>query len=207
MNLSAGVYDDVTFFIEGQADIPNDAFYYKELSADEPLADAKKWIKTTLKVNETSDDVDIDVWTIDGGVETLWEVAQDLSAAKPSAGFIMSTVLPGGFIVPFETVEKDAERKYVGYGNDWRQTHQSLRAISGSVMRWFTRGTGLSRKFDLQPAVEVAVNLSGEDIEQSGIRGRIDSKGLEVKKIYPMNDEDTSILTPGDAQVYIISNE
>lgn len=83
MNLSLGVYDDVTFFIEGQADIPNDAFYYKELSADEPLADAKKWIKTTLKVNETSDDVDIDVWTIDGGVETLWEVAQDLSAAKP----------------------------------------------------------------------------------------------------------------------------
>ena len=84
---------------------------------------------------------------------------------------MISSILPGGFIVRFEAVKEDEKTKFVKFGKDWRREYESLRAISGSIMQWFANGAGFSRKFDLQKGVEILVNVGDEDFAAEGVRG------------------------------------
>ena len=46
---------------------------------------------------------------------------------------VLSSVLPGGFVVP---LEPSTDAVFVDFGRGWRREYQSLRAIDGSEMRW-----------------------------------------------------------------------
>lgn len=186
-------------FIEGKTEIPDNAKYYRRVS-DDSLDSVKDWLGATMKYNETMQDVDIPVWTITTGTETLWEAQQAMKEdGSPSAAMVLSSILPGGFVVPLES---SADAVFVDFGRGWRREYQSLRAIDGSEMRWFDRGTGFSRKFDLQPAIEVVVNLAIEQgVELEAVRGSLD-QDQTATRIYPEETENDKFLNKGEVQVF-----
>jgi len=186
-------------FIEGKTDIPDNAKYYRRVG-DDSLDSVKNWLGATMKYNETMEDVDIPVWKIATGTETLWEAKQAMKEdGSPSATMVLSSVLPGGFVVP---LEPSTDAVFVDFGRGWRREYQSLRAIDGSEMRWFDRGTGLSRKFDLQPAIEVVVNLAIEQgVELEGVRGSLD-QDQTATRIYPEETQNDKFLNKGEVRVF-----
>ena len=112
----------------------------------------------------------------------------------------MSSILPGGFVLPFSA--NNVDPIYSTFGEDvgkWRSEYQSLRAITGSTIRWFTDNTGFSRKFDMQPAVEIVINYGAVDLELSSVRGPLDPTKRTI--IYP--EEQDPVIKPGNGQVFV----
>jgi len=117
----------------------------------------------------------------------------------------MSTILPGGFVVPFEPAGEE-DPKFVSFGKDWRRSYESLRAISGSTMQWFENDAGFSRKFDLQPAVEFAGNFGDANMTIESVGGRLEAgEGQEISReeIYPKGENAVATLSPGASAVFI----
>lgn len=188
-------------FVEGQETIPENAFYYRRLS-DKALEEAQDWIRKTMKFNETTENVDTPVWTLgetNSGIETLWEAETKINDKnnQQTAQYVLSSVLPGGFVAI--GAENDGFGKLA---KEWRDEFASLRAIDGSVMRWFPKSQGLSRKFDIQCEVEIVLNEDEIEVQLDSVRGISENR----EQIFPAAEEDAvkvvNILQKGDALVF-----
>jgi len=122
-------------------------YFYQDLGGDvckevECIANAEDVIrKTAIFANETSNIVD-DI------VETLW--FGQTSENGLSSEIVLTSTLPGGFIVPVvDTEDKDAYTHLITLRGN---TH-SLRAIKGAEIEFNEQS--IRRKFDLRPEVVV----------------------------------------------------
>ena len=68
----SGFLGEGGIFFEGTEEIPENAFYFKSLG-DDGLTEARDWLEKTLNKTTEMENVDIPVWEIDAGTETLWK--------------------------------------------------------------------------------------------------------------------------------------